>query len=216
MRRSVQPNCPRAMTCCFFASLKILAMSAEGLTAPPPRQRLERLLPMAGFQVSSYGRFWVSTEVHRSCNERLKVSSGIDSRCGIDPHVGYLLVVVSRALVESDGIARGDSPSPQRSPEGRWSAPQSSAQREELSPSCSVGTRLGCASRVLNAARCWNRRTNTVSASPQNPAPYTPRVCDTHTEARGLPPSSMTRSPLRPDELLGFRLAQLTRRLLEY
>jgi len=51
---------------------------------------------------------------------------------------------------------------------------------------------------------------------PQNPAPYTPRVCDTHTEARGLPPSSMTRSPLRPDELLGFRLAQLTRRLLEY
>src|SRR5439155_18881371 len=45
--------------------------------------------------------------------------------------------------------------------------PQSSAQREELSPSCSVGTRLGCASRVLNAARCWNRRTNTVSASPR-------------------------------------------------
>ena len=26
------------------------------------RQRLERLLPMAGFQVSTYGRFWVSTE----------------------------------------------------------------------------------------------------------------------------------------------------------
>src|SRR3989454_4609959 len=62
MRRSVQPNCPRAMTCCFFASLKILAMSAERLTASPPRQRLERLLPMAGFQVSIYGRFWVSTE----------------------------------------------------------------------------------------------------------------------------------------------------------
>src|SRR2546426_8331417 len=63
MRRSVQPNCPRAMTCCFFASLKILAMSAERLTASPPRQRLERLLPMAGFQVSIYVRFWVSTEV---------------------------------------------------------------------------------------------------------------------------------------------------------
>jgi hypothetical protein len=62
MRRSVQPNCPRAMTCCFFASLKMLAMPAEGLTAPPPRQRLERLLPMAGFQLSIYGRFWVSTE----------------------------------------------------------------------------------------------------------------------------------------------------------
>src|SRR5712692_5508190 len=66
MRRSVQPNWPRAMTCCFFASLKMLAMLAEGRTAPPPRQRLERLLPMAGFQVSIYGRFWVSTEDART------------------------------------------------------------------------------------------------------------------------------------------------------
>ncbi len=40
----------------------MLAMPAEGRTAPPPRQCLERLLPMAGFQVSIYGRFWVSTE----------------------------------------------------------------------------------------------------------------------------------------------------------
>src|SRR5256885_9720221 len=51
---------------------------------------------------------------------------------------------------------------------------------------------------------------------PPEPSAVHARVCDTHTEARGLPPSSMTRSPLRPDELLGFRLAQLTRRLLEY
>src|SRR5213594_2754704 len=63
MRRSVQPNCPRAMTCCFFVSLKMLAMPAEGPRSLPPRQRLERLLPMAVFQVSMYGRFWVSTEV---------------------------------------------------------------------------------------------------------------------------------------------------------
>src|SRR2546426_12346806 len=62
MRRSVQPNCPRAMTCCFFVSLKVLAMPAEGPRSRPPRQRLERLLPMAVFQVSMYGRFWVSTE----------------------------------------------------------------------------------------------------------------------------------------------------------
>src|SRR2546426_7366713 len=64
MRRSVQPNCPRAMTCCFFVSLKMLAMPAEGPRSLPPRQRLERLLPMAVFQVSMYGRFWVSTEVY--------------------------------------------------------------------------------------------------------------------------------------------------------
>src|SRR5207249_11370581 len=70
MRRSVQPNCPRAMTCCFFASLKMLAMSAEGPRSRPPRQRLERLLPMAGFQTSIYGRFWVSTEDKCDLNVR--------------------------------------------------------------------------------------------------------------------------------------------------
>src|SRR5262245_6763586 len=63
MRRSVQPTCPRAMTCCRFVSLKILTMSVQGPHALAPRQRPERLLPMAGFQVSTYGRFWVSTEV---------------------------------------------------------------------------------------------------------------------------------------------------------
>src|SRR2546426_7094059 len=56
MRRSVQPNCPRAMTCCFFVSLKMLAMPAKGPRSLPPRQRLERLLSMAGFQMSTYGR----------------------------------------------------------------------------------------------------------------------------------------------------------------
>jgi len=29
------PNCPRAMTCCVFASLKMLVMLARGATAPP-------------------------------------------------------------------------------------------------------------------------------------------------------------------------------------
>jgi tetratricopeptide (TPR) repeat protein len=43
-------------------SLKMLAMPAQRPWSPSPRQRLERLLPMAGFQVSIYGRFWVSTE----------------------------------------------------------------------------------------------------------------------------------------------------------
>jgi hypothetical protein len=57
---------------CFFASLKMFALSAEGLTAPPPRQRLERLRPMAGFQVSIYGRFWVSTEAHPPWKARFR------------------------------------------------------------------------------------------------------------------------------------------------
>ncbi len=33
-----------------------------------PRQRLERLTSMAGFEVSTYGRIWVSTEVDRRKN----------------------------------------------------------------------------------------------------------------------------------------------------
>src|SRR2546426_4224925 len=70
MRRSVQPNCPRAMTCCFFVSLKMLAMPAEGPRSLAPRQRLERLLPMAVFQVSMYGQFWVSTEAKGSRRTR--------------------------------------------------------------------------------------------------------------------------------------------------
>src|SRR2546427_1986013 len=74
MRRSVQPNCPRAMTCCFFVSLKMLAMPAEGPRSLPPRQRLERLLPMAVFQVSMYGRFWVSTEAVMVQLQRVKVA----------------------------------------------------------------------------------------------------------------------------------------------
>src|SRR5207245_1410030 len=42
--------------------LKRLAIAAQGPRSPAPRQCLERLPPMAGFQLSIYGRFWVSTE----------------------------------------------------------------------------------------------------------------------------------------------------------
>jgi hypothetical protein len=45
------------------ASLKMLVMRRDGPQSLAPRQRLERLLPMAGFEVSIYGRIWVSTEV---------------------------------------------------------------------------------------------------------------------------------------------------------
>ncbi len=48
----------------------MLAMLAQGSRSLSPRQRLERLLPMAGFQVSIYGRFWVSTEAHSEQSKR--------------------------------------------------------------------------------------------------------------------------------------------------
>ena len=61
MRRKDHPSFPRAITCCFFSSLKTLLMSREpirallGVNVPG--------FPMAGFQVTLYGRIWVTPEV---------------------------------------------------------------------------------------------------------------------------------------------------------
>jgi len=48
----------------------MLVMPAEG--AQPSRRVnvLERLPPMAGFEVSTYGRIWVSTEVARTSHHK--------------------------------------------------------------------------------------------------------------------------------------------------
>ena len=47
-----------------------------GTTVPTAAQRLERLLSMAGFQVSIYGRFWVSAEAHLAPTIRRIVQHG--------------------------------------------------------------------------------------------------------------------------------------------
>src|SRR5215813_1058234 len=63
MRRKGHPSFPNAITCCFFSSLKTLLMPREPIRAP-----LGVNVPgsaMAGFQPTSYGRFWVTTEVPR-------------------------------------------------------------------------------------------------------------------------------------------------------
>src|SRR5262249_22575082 len=60
MRRKDHPSFPRAITCCFFSSLKTLLMPRE-----PIRASLGVNVPgflMAGFQVTLYGRFWVTAE----------------------------------------------------------------------------------------------------------------------------------------------------------
>src|SRR5215813_1097647 len=60
MRRKGHPSFPNAITCCFFSSLKTLLMPREPIRAP-----LGVNVPgsaMAGFQPTSYGRFWVTTE----------------------------------------------------------------------------------------------------------------------------------------------------------
>src|SRR5258706_11218125 len=60
--RKDHPSFPSAMTCCFFSSLKTLLMPREPISAPfgvnVPGSA------MAGFQVTLYGRFWVTPEVY--------------------------------------------------------------------------------------------------------------------------------------------------------
>src|SRR5262249_52775041 len=60
MRRKDHPSFPRAITCCFFSSLKTLLMPREPIKAPLGVNVPD--FPMAGFQVTLYGRFWVTAE----------------------------------------------------------------------------------------------------------------------------------------------------------
>src|SRR5580704_11552288 len=61
MRRSGHPSRPRAMTCCFFASLKTLLISTKA-TCLTPKSTSRASFSLAGFQVTLIGRFWVTPE----------------------------------------------------------------------------------------------------------------------------------------------------------
>src|SRR6266849_2748605 len=61
MRRSGHPSRPRAITCCFFASLKTLLIPTKA-TALRRNQRPRGSFSLAGFQVTLIGRFWVTAE----------------------------------------------------------------------------------------------------------------------------------------------------------
>src|ERR1700736_4469957 len=61
MRRKGHPSRPKAMTCCFFASLKTLLIPTKA-TALRRNQRPRASFSLAGFQVTLIGRFWVTAE----------------------------------------------------------------------------------------------------------------------------------------------------------
>src|SRR5271157_3176975 len=61
MRRSGHPSRPRAMTCCFFASLKTLLISTKAKCLTP-KSTSRASFSLAGFQVTLIGRFWVTPE----------------------------------------------------------------------------------------------------------------------------------------------------------
>src|SRR6185437_12899551 len=67
MRRKGHPSRPRAITCCFFASLKTLLIPTKA-TALRRNQRPRTPFSLAGFEVTLIGRFWVTPEDYcRKC-----------------------------------------------------------------------------------------------------------------------------------------------------
>src|SRR5215469_8073759 len=62
MRRNGQPSRPNARTCCRFSSLKTLLMPTKA-TAPYVGINVPDSFPLAGFEVTLFGRFWVTHEV---------------------------------------------------------------------------------------------------------------------------------------------------------
>ena len=84
IRRSDQPSRPRAITCCFFSSLKTLLTLTE--RNPPSGSMSWLSLLLAGFQVATYGRFWVATEAVESRILR-RSAPGVPKR-SIPPMVG--------------------------------------------------------------------------------------------------------------------------------
>src|SRR5712692_1058442 len=61
MRRRGHPSRPRAITCCFFASLKTLLISTKAKCLTP-KSTSRASFSLAGFQVTLIGRFWVTPE----------------------------------------------------------------------------------------------------------------------------------------------------------
>ena len=71
MRRSGHPSRPRAITCCFLASVKTLLISTKA-TCLTPKSTSRASFSLAGFQVTLIGRFWVTPEVRNSINQYLR------------------------------------------------------------------------------------------------------------------------------------------------
>ena len=84
IRRSDQPSRPNAITCCFVSSLKTLLTLTE--RNPPSGSMSWLSLLLAGFQVATYGRFWVATEAVES-RIRRRSAPGVPKR-SIPPMVG--------------------------------------------------------------------------------------------------------------------------------
>ena len=62
MRRKDQPSRPKAIICCRLSSLNTLLMPREATLPPRVVNVPGDYFSMAGFEVTLYGRFWVTPE----------------------------------------------------------------------------------------------------------------------------------------------------------
>ncbi len=77
IRRKGHPSFPSATTCCFFSSLKTLLMPREPINAPVGVN-----VPgftMAGFQLTLYGRIWVTPEANELIEQQLQDLDNVDA-----------------------------------------------------------------------------------------------------------------------------------------
>jgi len=63
IRLSDQPSCPKAIICCRLSSLNTLLMPPEATLPLSAVNVPGDYFSMAGFEVTSYGRFWVLCRV---------------------------------------------------------------------------------------------------------------------------------------------------------
>src|ERR1035438_4805800 len=62
MRRSDHPTRPSAINCCFVCSFKTLPTSTQVIALTPELTSWFSGLSVAGFEVTLYGRIWVTPE----------------------------------------------------------------------------------------------------------------------------------------------------------
>ena len=82
MRRRDHPSFPSAITCCFLSLLKTLLMPREPIKAPSGVNVPG--FPMAGFQLTLYGRIWVTPEERLS---RVNVTGAQGRLCPFHGHI---------------------------------------------------------------------------------------------------------------------------------
>lgn len=62
MRRKDQPSLPKAIICCRLSSLNTLLMTLQASLPCSAVNVPDDFFYMAGFEVTLYGRFWVTPE----------------------------------------------------------------------------------------------------------------------------------------------------------